>query len=91
MGVVGGRVVAAEPCLQAEGSLMKKLRFQIAPDVEFKMELEVEGISPASRDYDVQQHKTEVYGEFERRLKDAFPEGFRIDGFDFGLVGERRD
>ena len=64
---------------------MSRIRFQIAPDIEFKLELEVEGISPDSRDYDVQQHKAEVYGEFERRLKTAFPEGFRIDTFEFGL------
>ena len=44
---------------------MARLRFQIAPDIEFKLELEVQGISPDSRDYDVQQHKAEVYQEFE--------------------------
>ena len=64
---------------------MTSIRFQIAPDVEFKMDMELEGISSGSRDYDVQQHKTEVYEEFERRLKKAFPEGIRIDRFDFGL------
>jgi hypothetical protein len=64
---------------------MAKIRFQIAPDVEFRMELEVEGITPQSRDYDVQQHKAEVYQEFERRLKSAFPEGVKIDRFEFGL------
>ena len=64
---------------------MSKIRFQIAPDVEFKMELEVEGITSVSRDYDVQQHKAEVYAEFERRLKNAFPEGVRIDTFEFAL------
>jgi hypothetical protein len=64
---------------------MEKFRFQIAPDVEFKMELEVEGIKPGSRDYDVQQHKAEVYREFERRLRNAFPEGVRINRFEFGL------
>ena len=64
---------------------MTKIRFQIAPDVEFKLDLEVEGINPESRDYDVQQHKAEVYQEFERRLKAAFPEGIKIDRFEFGL------
>lgn len=64
---------------------MTKLRVQIAPDIEFKMDLEVEGISANSRDYDVQQHKAEVYEEFERRLKSVFPEGVRIDTFEFGL------
>ena len=64
---------------------MTNIRLQIAPDVEFKMDLEVEGINSASRDYDVQQHKAEVYQEFERRLNNAFPEGIRIDRFEFGL------
>ncbi len=64
---------------------MGNIRFQIAPDVEFKMDLEVEGIESGSRDYDVQQHKAEVYQEFERRLKNAFPEGIKIDSFEFGV------
>jgi len=64
---------------------MGKIQLQIAPDVEFKMDLEVEGIDSESRDYNVQQHKAEVYQEFERRLKNAFPEGIKIDRFEFGL------
>lgn len=67
---------------------MGTIRFQIAPDIEFKMDLDVEGISTESRDYDVQQHKAEVYQEFERRLKNAFPEGIKIDSFEFGLSQE---
>ena len=70
---------------------MTTIRFQIAPDVEFKMDVELEGVSAGSRDYDVQQHKAEVYAEFEGRLKNAFPEGFRIDRFDFGLSFEKDD
>ena len=64
---------------------MAKIRLQIAPDVEFKMDLEVEGIDSESRDYNVQQHKAEVYQEFERRLNNVFPEGIKIDRFEFGL------
>ncbi|MGB5717516.1 MAG: hypothetical protein WBN81_10520 [Gammaproteobacteria bacterium] len=64
---------------------MGKIRLQIAPDVEFKMDLEVEGIDSGSRDYNVQQHKAEVYQEFEQRLKKGFPEGVKIDRFEFGL------
>ncbi len=64
---------------------MGKIRLQIAPDVEFKMDLEVEGIDSGSRDYNVQQHKAEVYEEFEQRLKKVFPEGVNIDRFEFGL------
>ena len=68
---------------------MATIRFQIAPDVEFKMDLEVGGIDAGSRDYDVQQHKAEVYQEFERRLKNAFPEGIKIDRLEFGLSQEK--
>jgi len=64
---------------------MPIIRLQIAPDIEFKMDLEVEGVNSGSRDYDVQQHKAEVYQELERRLKNAFPEGIKIDRLEFGL------
>ena len=69
---------------------MSRIRFQIAPDIEFKMDLEVEDLTPDSRDYDVQQHKAEVYKEFERRLKEAFPEGLHIDTFEFGLNQQKQ-
>jgi len=58
---------------------------QIAPNVEFKMDIEIPEISDNPRDYDLQQHKTEVYAEFEERLKKAFPEGYKINMFEFGL------
>lgn len=64
---------------------MSKVRVQMAPEIEFKMELDVPNVDTSSRDYDVQQHKDEVFQEFERRLKEAFPEGLRIHSFEFGL------
>ena len=67
---------------------MAKVRFKIAPDIEFMIELDVEHVDHTTRDYDVQQHKAEVYGEFEKRIQQAFPEGYRIDTFDFGLDRE---
>ncbi len=57
---------------------------QIAPDVEFKLEIELPEITGNSRDYDLQQHKAEVYAAFEARLKKVFPEGFDIKTFEFG-------
>ena len=57
---------------------------QIAPDVEFKLNIELPEITDGSRDYDLQQHKAEVYAVFEARLKKAFPEGFKINAFEFG-------
>ncbi len=67
---------------------MAKVRFKIAPDIELNIDLDVAGVDMNTRDYDVQQHKAEVYGEFEKRIKQAFPEGYRIDTFDFGLDRE---
>ena len=62
---------------------------KIAPSVEFKMDINLEGVTEHTRDYDVQQHKTEIYAEFENRLKKVFPEGIKIDSFDFGLDMDR--
>lgn len=64
---------------------MTKIRIQMAPEIEFKMELEVEGVDTSSRDYSIQQHKKEVHEEFMRRLNEAFPEGFKMHTFEFGL------
>lgn len=58
---------------------------QIAPDVEFKLDVDLPEITDDTRDYDLQQHKAEVYAMFEERLKKAFPEGFKINTFEFGL------
>jgi hypothetical protein len=67
---------------------MAKVRFKIAPDIEFSMDLDIDDLDLNTRDYDVQQHKVVVYGEFEKRIKQAFPEGYRIDTFEFGLDRE---
>ncbi len=61
------------------------IRVQLAPEIEFKMEVDLGDIDVTSRDYDVQQHKTEVYNEFYKRLEKAFPEGFKMHTFEFGL------
>ena len=58
---------------------------QIAPNVEFKLDVDLPEITDDTRDYDLQQHKAEVYAMFEERLKKAFPEGFKINTFEFGL------
>lgn len=68
---------------------MATIRFQIAPDVEFNMDVELEGVSAGSRDYDVQQHKAEVYEEFERRLKEASLKDSELTGLNLGRVTKR--
>jgi regulator of replication initiation timing len=61
------------------------IRVQIAPEMEIKMEVDLGDVDVTSRDYDVQQHKKEVYEAFTKRLEKAFPEGFEICEFEFGL------
>ncbi len=59
-------------------------RIQLAPEIEFKMDIDLKGVEGA-RDYDVQQHKKEILAVFNDRLKRAFPEGYRISSVQFGL------
>lgn len=61
------------------------VRIQLAPDIEFKMDVDLGDLDLKTRDYDVQQFKAKVYAEFERRLQLAFPEGFKIHTIEFGL------
>ena len=60
-------------------------RIQIAPEIEIKMEIDLGETDTGTRDYDVQQFKSQVYAAFEERLKKAFPEGYRIHTIEFGL------
>jgi len=64
---------------------MSKVRIQMAPEIEFKMEIETDEFDDNTRDYDVQQHKAEVVTEFKRRLDLAFPEGYKMHTFEFGI------
>ena len=65
------------------------VRVKMSPDIEFKMEIELEGINYDSRDHDVQLHKEEVYTAFVEKVRTAFPDGdFTIDTFTFGLDRE---
>jgi len=64
---------------------MSKVRIQMAPEIEFKMEIDTSEFDGDTRDYDVQQHKIEVIAEFKRRLDQAFPEGYKMHTFEFGI------
>jgi hypothetical protein len=62
------------------------VRVKIAPDIEFNMEIDLEGITRDSNDYDVQKHKKEVYDAFVARLRKAFANSeIRVKTFEFGL------
>ena len=70
---------------------MSTVNVQIAPDIEFIMSIDIPGVTEDSRDYELQQHKAEIYAKFEERLKSVFPEGLKIDTFQFGINKENQD
>ena len=59
-------------------------RIQLAPDIEFKMDVALKDVDEGTRDYDVQQYKKEILAEFNERLNKAFPEGYKIHSVQFG-------
>jgi hypothetical protein len=63
---------------------------RISPEMDFYLDMELQGVNERTREYDVQQYENVVYKEFVERLKKAFPEGdFRMYNFEFGIARER--
>ncbi len=63
----------------------------ISPDMDFYLDMEIQGVSDRTRDYDVQEYEKVVYDAFVERLKKAFPEGdFRMYTFEFGVSREKQ-
>jgi len=46
---------------------------RISPDMDFYLDMELQGVNEKTREYDVQQYENVVYQEFVERLKKAFP------------------
>jgi hypothetical protein len=67
------------------------MRLRISPDMDFYLDMELQGVTERTRDDDIQQYEKVVYDEFIRRIKTAFPEGdFRVYTFDFNVARESR-
>ncbi len=63
---------------------------RISPEMDFYLDMELQGANENTRESDVQQYENVVYREFVERLKKAFPEGdFRMYSFEFGIARER--
>jgi len=63
---------------------------RISPEMDFYLDMELQGVNAHTREYDVQQYEKIVYKEFIERLKKAFPEGdFRMYTFEFGIAREK--
>lgn len=65
------------------------MRLRISPDMDFYLDMELQGVTEKTRDYDIQQYEKVVFDEFVNRLKKAFPEGdFRVYTFEFNVARE---
>ena len=65
------------------------MRLRISPDMDFYLDMELQGVTDKTRDYDIQQYEKVVFDEFVSRLKKAFPEGdFRVYTFEFNVARE---
>lgn len=63
---------------------------RISPDMDFYMELDLQGVNYKTSELDVQQYDKVVYDAFVERLKKAFPEAdFHIHGMEFGIAREK--
>ncbi len=67
------------------------MRLRISPDMDFYLDMELQGATERTRDLDIQQYEKVVYDEFINRLKKAFPEGdFRVYTFNFNVARESK-
>ena len=65
------------------------MRLRISPDMDFYLDMELQGVSEHTREQDIQQFDKVVYEEFLNRIKKAFPEGdFRVYTFEYKVARE---
>ncbi len=65
------------------------MRLRISPDMDFYLDMDLQGVTERTRDYDIQQYEKVVFDEFINRIKKAFPEGdFRVYAFEFNIARE---
>lgn len=63
---------------------------RISPEMDFYLDMELQGVTDKTSDYDVQQYEKVVYDAFVERLKKAFPEeDFKMYTFEFGIAREK--
>lgn len=65
------------------------MRLRISPDMDFYLDMDLQGATERTRDSDIQQYEKAVFDEFVSRIKKAFPEGdFRVYTFEFNVARE---
>jgi hypothetical protein len=64
---------------------------RISPNMDFYLDMELQGVTDKTSEHDVQQYEKVVYDAFVERLKKAFPEGdFKMYTFEFGIAREKQ-
>ena len=67
------------------------MRLRISPDMDFYLDMELQGVTDRTRDSNVQEYEKAVFDEFINRMKKAFPEGdFRVYTFEFNIARETK-
>lgn len=67
------------------------MRLRISPDMDFYLDMELQGATERTRDSDIQEYEKAVFDEFISRIKKAFPEGdFRVYTFEFNVARETK-
>jgi hypothetical protein len=81
------------PVLTGRRAVLKevgRMWLRISPEMDFYLDMELQGVNEKTRESDVQQYEHVVYKEFVERLKKAFPEeDIRMYNFEFGIARER--
>lgn len=57
---------------------------QLAPEIEIKMELDLGDTGAVPSRDELQARKEAIFAEFNRRMRQAFPEGYRLHTLEFG-------
>ncbi len=67
------------------------MRLRISPEMDFYLDMELQGVTDRTRDSDIQEYEKAVFDEFINRMKKAFPEGdFRVYTFEFNIARETK-
>jgi hypothetical protein len=65
------------------------MRLRISPDMDFFLDMDLQGVNERTRDADIQEYEKVVFDEFISRIRKAFPEGdFRVYTFEFNVSRE---
>ena len=67
------------------------MRLRISPEIDFYLDMDLQGVTERTRDADIQQYEKIVYDEFVNRIKKSFSEeDMRLYNFDFTVARDSK-